>query len=563
MLEALRHDMAQLARAEADAHAEVVSQALEVVARELPPPPPLPPPQPPQEPAAYSASQRGAEESTSHAQAQARPEPENEVHAAVYRHAAAVVQLFARDDDAETPSLAPSEQDSSPARHPPPFTTLGLPASSVRAAAMRDEQEHLRSLERPFNPRINPQGAEAARPEMPVEEILLGKGKGAALKREYHALVHERMQLKAKERAVPMPRGTNELAQRHAERTGQTAAERLMAPRRPSREKALLEQLEREKAALLSAIDYPYAPNVSGSARGGEAARRAISRSAQPAYTTISAASPPRYEDDEDEDWHRPTSVAERSATWAQLKEHRRLQLVNRQRQIEDAQCTFRPASARRAADRGRAAVGRHGSSSVATERRGSVADVQARTVAWKAEREVRLEAAREEQFRRLSMPLSARRASQPPPPQSRAHAEYAWAAPGFVRSGDQWVSEENREPTSAAPMVDVSDPSHLLGGEPRFMAPTANARERLSCACADVSSAWTSALSVAPDSGSPFDCAAVWWGAPREEGRHQGLPYHHVSSMGTSMAGGAGGGPSAAMVPPPPPEWAAPSMNR
>ena len=53
----------------------------------------------------------------------------------------------------------------------------------------------------------------------------------------------------------------------------------------------------------------------------------------------------------------------------------------HRQRQIEDAQCTFRPASARRAADRGRAAVGRHGSSSVVSERRGSVADVQARYV--------------------------------------------------------------------------------------------------------------------------------------------------------------------------------------
>jgi hypothetical protein len=193
--------------------------------------------------------------------------------------------------------------------------------------------------------------------------------------------------------------------------------------------------------------------------------------------------------------------VAERSAHWAQLRAHKLEQLTHQRRRAEACECTFRPASGAAPAHSGAyasIAAGDGGVGAPSSSR--SVLEVAARSSAWLQQKQLRLEAARAEVLRREAEEgMRARAAST----HSAAHRSASTADGGDC--------------------TDISV-SHAAGAEaePRYMAPTASARER-------VSGAHVAAASYA---AGVHDAGFAGWGGTREESEA------HM---------------------PPPPEWAAP----
>jgi hypothetical protein len=299
------------------------------------------------------------------------------------------------------------------------LTTLGLPASSVRAAMQRHEAEHAR--ERPlFQPQITAAAARLHR-TLPVEEMLLGKAQAAAKKRERAIAAQALEERRSLERTERAPSATDALARRYIERVGQTASERLYAPRSrtPSG----------RAAAKASMIGSAHAtPRMGGS---HERAMRAVARSGSAFHTIPNSAVGPRSAGSISSiRCGSADAVAERSATWAQAREQRVMELANRQRKSERDECTFKPAV--------------HGGDYLAAVGASmSSLDVVERGRVWQAAREMRLESARNAD---LSLQMGGGQCSSP-----------------------------QRTPLSPSRM-----PHAYRGGEPRFMAPTTSARERV-----------------------------------------------------------------------------------
>ena len=125
------------------------------------------------------------------------------------------------------------------------FTTLGMPAPDVKAKVALEEAEHFDQLAKPFTPRINEASANLRR-SVPVHEMLLGKAAATKQKLERTAAqLNEEEQRMARSRSHPKPRCTDELAQRYSERVGQSARERLHAPRQLTLERARQNEQER------------------------------------------------------------------------------------------------------------------------------------------------------------------------------------------------------------------------------------------------------------------------------------------------------------------------------
>ena len=368
------------------------------------------------------------------------------------------------------------------------FTTLGLVQEDVSAAVALREATHLDRLERPFTPRINASSASLRR-DVPVHEMLLGKGRAAQQKLELleRQLAAERS--KDCQRTEPAPKGTAALARRYSERHGQTAEERLVAPKPVSRARV---QQEVEQRFLAQA---PFSPERSTAASGG---MRALARACD-AFSTLpgTGAAPPSARlsrggstprqppgtgtDAKGRGTPRGTprgcdtaavvGVAERSATWQQLRDQKRLQQEHRQRRSESDLCPFKPVVANTA---------RAHSSSVS---------VVERCQRWQEVREKRLQAAvardlvaiaQEPQAAIAERAAECRRSSLYAPPRSCSPA-HAWA-----------------------------------GGEPRFMAPTIAANERIAIATLPYSVAWE-------DSNAQFarqrELELPEWAAPRAGG--------------------------------------------
>ena len=258
----------------------------------------------------------------------------------------------------------------------PMFTTLGMPLSDIQTAAAKHEAEYRDAL---FQPRINCTPLAEAQREMPVEEILLGKGQYAKRQIEYKRAMRAAEERRMCERSVPTPRCTEELARRHAMRTGQSATERLRAPRKSTGRAQTGQPLGNEHGG--------GAPACADDTRQARSARVGGGRGKGGAV-----------------------DVAERSAGWQRLKEWRRQQLAQSQAMKEAASCPFqpmglgssrlRPAASPRVDEVACDERAKHASSA------GALA-VYERTTAWQAQREDRLAIARREAVRRATQPSS------------------------------------------------------------------------------------------------------------------------------------------------------------
>ena len=98
--------------------------------------------------------------------------------------------------------------------------TLSIPVAAVKAASMQHHATHMNRHGTPFSPRINATSKRLQR-GLPVEEMLLGKGRHAVEKRE-----RLRQQLEAEERRRAVPTrgtvGTDAMAARYSMRWGRT-----------------------------------------------------------------------------------------------------------------------------------------------------------------------------------------------------------------------------------------------------------------------------------------------------------------------------------------------------
>ena len=211
---------------------------------------------------------------------------------------------------------------------------------------------------------------------MPIEDVLLGKGKQCQQKREKQAANRQREAetlAAAATTAIRLSQETEVLAKRYGERVGlPTAADRLLAVKKP---------------VLTTAPFGASAATTTPRARGSIAGYRTCSCAA--GATAASG------------DWWEEgggggagggaraargggggvLAVAERSAAWAQMKERRRQALMKR-----DAleRCTAQPSS--------------NGTAYLASVGGGSALAFIARNAAWQATREGRLQAARQAQ---------------------------------------------------------------------------------------------------------------------------------------------------------------------
>ena len=223
-------------------------------------------------------------------------------------------------------------------------------------------------------PRINSASAKLRR-DMPIEDVLLGKGMQCQQKREKQAANRQREAetlAAAATTAIRLSQETEVLAKRYGERVGlPTAADRLLAVKKP---------------VLTTASFGASAATTTPRARGSIAGYRTCSCAA--GATAASG------------DWWEEgggggaggdaraarggggvLAVAERSAAWAQMKERRRQALMKR-----DAleRCTAQPSS--------------NGTAYLASVGGGSALAFIARNAAWQATREGRLHAARQAQ---------------------------------------------------------------------------------------------------------------------------------------------------------------------
>ena len=372
---------------------------------------------------------------------------------------------------------------------PPPFTTLALkPCDLKMAEATFEAQADARGL---VKPAINKSARFAVVQErdLPVEDILIGKWKGWEKKRARQARAEVEEQLKQcdfKQKQIQKPKSTDALAQRYAERTGQTSSERLIAPAKPGRERVLAEH------AALESQQTPFSPNISATSpvKSSSSHMRAVTRGVpNEAYETIP--SPPQ----DDGTWiggligsgggfvksggNRRASgavgVAERAAQWAQLRDRRLQQLAHQKRRSEAAECTFRPKPSSRANDSTYVApvVGSSSTQSAGTlgyslsARRFSTSssfDMFSRGTQWQAQKEIRLAAARNEQRRRETEPIPTMRVS------------------AAAREAEVKRLAEAAAPWALFAASDYNSATDVGGEEPepRFMAPTASARERV-----------------------------------------------------------------------------------
>lgn len=360
------------------------------------------------------------------------------------------------------------------------FTTLGRPMCTIKAEQLKHDAELNR---RPIqSPQINLPSQRLHR-DLPVHEVLLGKGRAAMAKRER---LRTALEQPNQPRQKP-PRATDALARRYAHRVGQSAEERLHTPRQLVRER-----VAQADAARMSSI-APFSPNVTPSSHGVHA----LARSGGGGFQTLPHAASPSHGVDLDPaaraaavqgaiDHHHhhhqhqqrqqrqrrthctpgADDVAARNASWAQLRDRRLKQSATRQSRMEAAQCTFHPATD------GAAYLAAHGG--------GSALDVVERGKAWQAQRESRLSAARHE------AQLDEMRQMQAYPHVMTSAA--ACHAHGHARS-------------------DVHGDA-----EPHFMATTASTRERASYLMATTSEALESSGEVVDE--LPEWCAPYSTGA-------------------------------------------------
>ena len=266
------------------------------------------------------------------------------------------------------------------AGHSPPLvSTLGirLHPNEPSLHAKLARHEAARQYEVPScTPRINSASAKLRR-HMPIEDVLLGKGKQWQQKREKQAANLQReaeILAAAATNAIRLSHDTEVLAKRYGERVGlPTAVDRLLAVKKP---------------VLTTASSGTSAANATTArARGSSAGYRTCSCAAGAtaasgdwweeggaAAAAASAAAAAR-------GGGGVLAVAERSAAWAQMKERRRQALMKR-----DAleRCTAQPSS--------------NGTAYLASVGGGSALAFIARNAAWQATREGRLQAARQAQ---------------------------------------------------------------------------------------------------------------------------------------------------------------------
>lgn len=152
-------------------------------------------------------------------------------------------------------------------------------------------------------------------------------------------------------------------------------------------------------------------------------------------------------------------AVAERSASWSQLREQKLQQQKNRMLRNELEQCTFKP--------------------DVGTATASSSFDVVVRCTHWKEQRESRLQAAVQRELRQAALETSS----------ARQHVNRC-TSNGAYDAG--WA-----------------------GGEPRFMAPTVAARERIAIATLPHAAAWEDSNAVFAQQRND---ALPEWAAPRAQ---------------------------------------------
>lgn len=388
-----------------------------------------------------------------------------------------------------------------------------MPPCSIKAAVALDGAVY-RGPHPPFAPHINPASAKLRR-DVPVHEMLLGKGAASKQKLERTAAQLIEEELRQCERTHPTPRATDELAQRYSERVGQTAHERLIAPRQVSLERAMEDdehrasvrrprpwcppasssRVPRHTWTLLHAFACPShdAPRLSplaspcaapqtqrpfspvrSSARLYEAgafrtvpasdaspsssSMARLTRSARPSHGSRDGKPPSRGASRPSSGQSSAVAVAERSAVWNQLREQKVLQHKARLLRSEEALCPFKPAVERAAA--------------------ASSHDVVSRCKHWQEQRERRLRAAIQREMQQVALETSQARPT--------THHRGPASSPGVDYAG--WA-----------------------GAEPRFMAPTVAARERE--ALAIIPSAWEHQLP--PEHA---DVPLPEWAAPRAQ---------------------------------------------
>ena len=283
----------------------------------------------------------------------------------------AAAALVSEIDRKEWLSRAASQCALAAGLSPPPASSLGLPQCDVKATLRRLEADQQREMPR-FEPKINSSSARMRR-DMPVEEVLIGKGLQWQQRREKQRENVERAKQAASAREGWKPsRSTEQMAQRYGHRVGRLSAqERLFAPA-PS-----LRRLEHERREQASRAASPPKASRAGDglaavARTGSGADafHTIPRSAGGASSRGSGTPG-------------TMAVAERNAAWAQLREHRLQQAAHRQRHADAKVCTFQPAS--------------DGAGFLARTYGGSTLDLVSRNLEWQASRDSRLQAAREE----------------------------------------------------------------------------------------------------------------------------------------------------------------------
>ena len=368
--------------------------------------------------------------------------------------------------------VVPPPHPAGPSSFPPAaFTTLGLPPCSVRAATATDDAEHAESLARPFTPRINAVSENLSR-SVPVHEMLLGKKQIAQQKLKQTAAVLEEERQRASERTQPVPPATDRLAQRYSERVGQSASERLTAPRvTPAMELARLEN-ERVGSSLT-----PFAPDIScgagpmrALARGGggfqtipNAASSSSSSAARlsrggsggggggpsghgrPSPGGSCGRSPRGHCSSSTGGYSTAattgTRVWERSAKWNQHREQKLQQQKNRRARAESEACTFKPKV----------------ENAVAASSLG-VAD---RCQVWQQQKDRKLQALIHKELQQAAAENTLQTSS------SRRSSSHGFA-------GD-----------SASPA------QYWAGGEPGFMRPTVASREGIASATLPLQTAW------------------------------------------------------------------------
>ena len=239
---------------------------------------------------------------------------------------------------------------------PPPPCTLNASVNDAKAAVQRLEANAAR-VQAEFTPRINRASAQLRR-ELPIEDVLIGKGRQAQQKKERAIAGAERAKRVAAARTHCQPtRETNLLAQRYDKRNSQPGVARYMAP-------------------IHSQRRHTHSPSSEPPAR----ATQSVQCNGASGFSMLNSnANTEALNADEQ---HGALSVAKRNAAWAQLRARRLQQLANRHRRAEEQVCTFQPSS--------------EGAEYIAAIGGGTSLDVVARGAVWQEARDRRLEAARQ-----------------------------------------------------------------------------------------------------------------------------------------------------------------------